>query len=142
MAAGDFYFAINATFRFIYERWGEGALIDYWRSLGREYYAELSQRFRDGGLEEVERYWADYFAAEPDGDVTVSRIGNAVVIDVHRCPAMEWLKQANRRVMPLYCQHCLHLSSAIAEEANLVFELERGDCTCRQTFRSRERKVC
>jgi hypothetical protein len=137
MAAGDFYFAINATFRFIYQRWGEQALIDYWRSMGREYCAGLSKQFQDGGLEEVERYWTDYFAAEPDGDVTVSRTDGAVVIDVHRCPAIEWLKRAGRQVMPLYCRHCFHVSSAIAEGASLVFELEGGDGTCHQVFRRR-----
>jgi len=142
MAAGDFYFAINATFRFIYGRWGEEALIDYWRALGREYYAELSRRFCKGGLEEVEQYWKDYFKLEPGGVVKITRTDRAVLIEVQDCPAIRWLKGAGRKVMPSYCRHCFHVSSAIAEEANLVFELEDGDGTCRQTFRSREGKAC
>ena len=53
MAAPDFYFAINATFRFIEERWGEEALNRYWDAMGRGYYAPLSARFRSGGLAAV-----------------------------------------------------------------------------------------
>ena len=36
MSAGDFYFAINATFRFIHDLYGRDALVDYWSSMARE----------------------------------------------------------------------------------------------------------
>jgi len=139
MAAGDFYFAVNATFRFIHDKWGEEALIDYWRSLGGEYYAFLADRFRTGGLDEVERYWREYFAAEPDGDVLVRRRGDEVEIEVRDCPAIRWLKEGGRSIMPLYCRHCDHVSTAIAERAGLVFRLEGGGGTCRQVFAAGDR---
>ena len=78
MAAGDFYFALNATFRFIHDRWGEDALVNYWESLAREYHAPLSQRSREGGLPAVADYWRDYFAHEPGGEVTVEATDEAV----------------------------------------------------------------
>ena len=73
MSAGDFYFAINATFRFIHDTYGKDALVDDWTWMAREYHAGVAERFRSGGLEEVRRYWTDYFAHEPGGDVSVSR---------------------------------------------------------------------
>ena len=48
--AADFYFAINATFRFIRATLGADALKAYWNELGREYYAPLSKLWKTGGL--------------------------------------------------------------------------------------------
>jgi hypothetical protein len=136
MAAGDFYFAINATFRFLHDTWGEQALIDYWVALAREYHAPLSQRFREGGLPAVADYWRDYFDHEPGGEVAVEANDDAVVIDVKDCPAIRWLNEGGREIMPLYCRHCHHVSTALAANAGLSFQLEGGGGTCRQTFRS------
>jgi hypothetical protein len=134
MAAGDFYFAINATFRFIHERHGEEALIAYWRRLGKEYYRPLIERFREKGLEAAEAYWREFFDKEPGGEVEVIREEDRVAIAVADCPAIRWLVDHNREVMPLFCDHCRHVSSAIAEESGLHFELRGGGGTCHQTF--------
>ncbi|NCO40863.1 MAG: hypothetical protein COZ06_28480 [Armatimonadetes bacterium CG_4_10_14_3_um_filter_66_18] len=135
MAAGDFYFALNATFRFIHDRWGEDALVNYWESLAREYHAPLSQRSREGGLPAVADYWRDYFAHEPGGEVTVEATDEAVVVEVKDCPAIRWLREGGREIMPLYCRHCHHTASVIASNADLSFQLQGGGGTCRQTFR-------
>lgn len=134
MPAGDFYFAINATFRFIHDTWGKEALRSYWTALAQEYHAPISARFREGGLDEVQRYWADYFAHEPGGDVQVSRQPDRVEIDVRDCPAIRWLKEGGREIVPYYCEHCHDISTAIAGQAGLRFRLEGGGGACRQTF--------
>jgi hypothetical protein len=134
MSAGDFYYAINATFRFIHDTWGKEALIDYWTSMANEYHAEVADRFREGGLEEVERYWADYFANEPGGDVSVSLTDKGVEIDVRDCPAIRWLKDGEREIVPYYCEHCHYVSTAIVEQADMAFRLDGGGGTCFQLF--------
>ena len=72
MSAPDFYFAVNAMFRHIHDRHGKPALVDYWRSLGREYYAGAIQRWREGGPEAVAAHWRDYFAKEPQAVLNAS----------------------------------------------------------------------
>ncbi len=134
MSAGDFYFAINATFRFIHDRYGKHALIQYWTSMAREYHADVTARFAEGGLEEVRRYWADYFAREPGGDVRVDLTERGVELDVRDCPAIRWLRDAGREIMPCYCEHCHYISTAIAEGAGLRFQLEGGGGRCYQVF--------
>jgi hypothetical protein len=138
MAAGDFYFAINATFRFFQDRYGQAALEAYWRALGKGYYRPLIERFRSEGLPSVESYWRDFFEKEPGGEVSVNRKDNVVEIDVRDCPAIRWLKDHGREIVPTYCEHCRQVSGAIAEEAGLAFELEGGGGSCRQTFFSKE----
>ncbi|MCL4217116.1 MAG: hypothetical protein KJ052_08960 [Candidatus Hydrogenedentes bacterium] len=134
MAAGDFYFAINATFRFIHDSYGKPALIAYWQKLGAEFFAPLADRFRAGGLSAVAEYWREFFDNEPGGDVEVTRHGNHVEIDVRDCPAIRWLNDHKRDIMPCYCEHCFHVSNAIATKAGMTFELEGGGGTCRQFF--------
>lgn len=134
MAAPDFYFAINATFRHFYETYGEEALIAYWEAMGDEYFDALSRRFREGGLEAVESYWRDFFAGEPGGEVEVTRQGQRVEIAVKDCPAIRHLRLHGREIMPLYCRHCHHVSSVIARKAGLGFQLQGGGGTCQQAF--------
>ena len=141
MAAADFYFAINATFRFILQNYGQKALVDYWHALGTEYYAPLIERFRSGGLDEVERYWQAFFEEEPGGQVTVAQHDGAVEIDVRKCPAVHWLRANHREIVQNFCRHCCHVSTAIADRAGLEFSLEGGDGTCRQEFREGGRGV-
>ncbi|MBI3921223.1 MAG: hypothetical protein HY318_07390 [Armatimonadetes bacterium] len=138
MAAPDFYYAVNATFRFLHETYGEEALIAYWEAMGEEHFAELSQRFQAGGLEAVEAYWRDFFAEEPGGEVEVNRTGSQVQIAVSHCPAIHHLRSNGRDIMPLYCRHCHHVSSVIARKAGLGFELEGGGGSCHQVFSTKE----
>ncbi|NCO33170.1 MAG: hypothetical protein GW893_04765 [Armatimonadetes bacterium] len=137
MAAPDFYFAINATFRHVHDKYGEDALIGYWEAMGDDYFHALSQRLKEGGLEAIEGYWREFFETEPGGEVDVSREENQVNIDVRDCPAIRHLKEHNRVVMPLYCRHCYHVSSVIARKAGMTFELEGGGGSCRQVFNSK-----
>ncbi len=134
MSAGDFYFAINTTFRFIHDTYGKEALIDYWKSMATEYHADVTAHWREGGLEEVRRYWADYFAHEPAGDVSVSLTGTGVELDVRECPAIRWLKDGGREIVPYFCEHCHHICTTMAEQAGVAFRLECGGGTCHQTF--------
>lgn len=137
MAAPDFYFAINATFRWIYGNWGETGLTAYWETMGREHFAEQTRGFAAGGLPAVEEYWSDFFAEEPGGVVEVRRDGEAVVIEVATCPALKHLHADGRKIMPLYCQHCQVVSQAMCEGANLEVEVTGGGGSCRQVFRKR-----
>ncbi len=102
--------------------------------MGREYHAGLAERFRRGGLPEVQRYWADYFANEPGGDVQVDLTDDTVEIDVRDCPAIAWLKQGGREIVPYFCEHCHYVSTAIADQAGMRFKLVGGGGTCHQTF--------
>ena len=65
VGAADFYFAINATFRFILQRFGLEGLRRYWTDLGAQYYAPVSAAWKQRGLPGVAAYWRAFFAAEP-----------------------------------------------------------------------------
>jgi len=69
--APDFYFAINVSFRFIEERFGNDGLIRYREQMGHEYFRPVQNIWTKGGLPAVAGYWHAFFDAEPGSEVDV-----------------------------------------------------------------------
>ncbi len=134
MAAADFYFGINATFRHIYEEYGEAELINYWRAMGEEYFAPVTERFKGGGLPSVAQYWREFFAEEPGSEVEITEETDCVRVEVKVCPALKHLREHERDIMPLYCQHCTEISRAICEPASIMVRVAGGNGNCCQWF--------
>jgi len=133
VGAADFYFAINATFRFVLARFGIEGLRRYWRDLGRGYYAPVSERWRSG-LGAVAEYWRAFFAAEPGGEVEVCVSAEDVRVEVKTCPAIRRLREGGREIVPCFCQHCFFVSDAIGEAAGVAVRVSGGNGACVQRF--------
>ena len=132
--SADFYFAINATFRFLLARRGTAGWRSYLEELGREYYAPVNQGWRERGLPSVAAYWREFFAAEPGARVEVVAGGDRVEVHVHECPAIKHLRAGGREIVREYCQHCHVLGAARAEAAGLTMRLAGGNGSCRHTY--------
>jgi len=135
MSAPDFYFAINAIFRHLHDTYGQPALVEYWRCLGREYYRGRVAVWRAGGLPAIAADWQAYFAQEPQADVLVTHSAAAAELDVRVCPAIKHLRDHGRDIVPYFCEHCDHVCGAMAEAAGYTFERTGGQGACRQLFR-------
>jgi hypothetical protein len=134
MSAPDFYFAINATFRHMHERYGHEALIDYWRSLGREYYRQRIARWRSGGPQAIADDWLAYMAHEPQAEVRATVDTDSAELQIDVCPAIKHLRAAGREIVPYFCEHCDHVGGAMAEQAGYRFTRTGGQGACRQRF--------
>jgi hypothetical protein len=132
--AGDFYFAINATFRFIEKRFGRDGLRRYWQEFGSTYYAPVTAAWKRGGLPAVASYWRAFFDAEPGAEVRVDVTSDRVILDVQVCPAIKHLRAHARDIVPCFCQHCYYVSEAAAASAGLAVRVEGGNGACRQAF--------
>lgn len=132
--SADFYFAINATFRFILGRLGAEAWRRYLAEMGRDYFAPVNAAWRQGGLRAVASYWRAFFAAEPGAVVEVIESDDRVEIVVKECPAIKHLRAGQREIVREYCQHCYHLGVARAETAGLTMRLAGGNGACRHTY--------
>ena len=133
--AADFYYATNATFRFIRKRLGTAGLQRYWSDIGRDYYRPVTESWRAGGLPAVAAYWKAFFKAEPGGDdVEVVASEKSVVLNVRRCPAITHLRAGKREILSDFCEHCYYVSDAMAEGAGLAARVEGGNGACRQEF--------
>jgi hypothetical protein len=135
VGAADFYTAINATFRFVFDRLGREGLLRYWRDMGQQYFAPVGRRWRDGGLAAVEEYWRAFFIAEPGADVEVRRAADEVVLEVRRCPAIAHLRAMGREIVPYFCQHCYFVGESISQSVGMSLRLEGGGGCCTQRVR-------
>lgn len=134
MSAPDFYFAVNATARHIHDRYGKDVLIDYWRSLGREYYAARAVKWREGGAKAIAADWTEYFLHEPNADITAMVDKDVTHLEVRVCPAIKHLSDSGREIVPYFCEHCDHTCGAMAERAGYTFVRSGGMGSCRQSF--------
>jgi hypothetical protein len=141
VGAPDFYFAINATFRFILQRLGMEGLRRYWSDLGARYFVPVSEKWQREGLPGVAAYWRAFFAAEPGAKVEVNEVSDKVQLEVAVCPAIAHLRAHGREIVPCFCQHCYFLSEAIAAPAGMTVRIEGGNGSCRQTFVRREMEL-
>lgn len=134
VGAADFYTAVNATFRFIERKLGPAGLRSYWLDLGRHYYTPVTQRWLAGGLNSVAAHWRAFFAAEPGAEVEVHETDQEVVVEVKTCPAIRFLREHGREIVPCFCQHCYHVSTAMGEAAGIEIRLSGGNGRCSQRF--------
>lgn len=134
VGAADFYFAINATFRFILKKLGPDGLRKYWHDLGTRYFAPVIGRWRAGGLPAVADHWRAFFAAEPGAEVQVREFPDEVMLDVKVCPAIQHLRAHGREIVPCFCEHCEVIGNAMAAAAGLRVSVEGGNGSCRQRF--------
>ena len=130
----DFYFATQATFRFIFERFGMEGLRNYWRDLGARYYRPVSFRWQEQGMVGIAQYWRAFFAAEPGADVLVHDTADEVRLEVRTCPAIHHLREHGREIIPCFCQHCFFVSEAIGAPAGITVRIEGGNGRCVQRF--------
>jgi hypothetical protein len=134
VGAADFYAAVNATFRFIEKQTGIAGLRRYWTQMGQSYYAPVTQRWLVGGLTAVADHWRAFFAAEPGAEVSVTAEADEVVVQVKTCPAIRYLREHQREILPCFCQHCHFVSAAIGTGAGVEVRIDGGNGSCTQRF--------
>lgn len=130
----DFYFAINATFRFILTRFGLDTLRRYWQDMGASYHKPVSERWLQGGLPAVAAHWRAFFDAEPGAEVEVIDAPDEVRLEVRTCPMIKHLREHQREIVPCLCQHCYYVSEAMAAPAGLTVRISGGNGACTQRF--------
>jgi len=134
MSAPDFYFAVNSTARHIHDEYGMDVLVDYWRSLGKEYYSKRVTDWRDGGPLAIAEDWGQYFLQEPGAVVEVTADVDSVGLDVRVCPAIKHLRDSGREIVPYFCEHCDHTCGSMAEHAGYKFSRSGGMGSCHQVI--------
>ncbi|MEY4938367.1 MAG: hypothetical protein RIQ93_102 [Verrucomicrobiota bacterium] len=134
--SADFYFAVNATFRFLLRRVGPDGWRRYLADMGRGYFAPVNRQWEQGGLPAIARYWRAFFAAEPGSNVEVVEHSDRVEVHVRECPAIKHLRAGKREIVGAYCQHCYYSGQARAEAAGFTMRLSGGNGSCRHTFAS------
>jgi hypothetical protein len=134
VSAPDFYFCVNATARHIHDAYGKDVLIEYWQSLGSEYYANRAAAWKRGGPQAIANDWQTYFLHEPGAVVDATTNGDRVQLNISVCPAIKHLRESGREIVPYFCEHCDHTCGSMAKLAGYTFERVGGMGACQQFF--------
>lgn len=129
-----FYYAVNATFRFIEKTKGREALLSYWQDHGTQYMSPVWEKWKEGGLKSIADYWRAFFSHEPGAEVEVVQDEECVDLSLSVCPAIKTLREGNREIFKDYCQHCYFVSEAAAKEAGFTVRIKGGNGSCHQAF--------
>ena len=134
MSAPDFYFCINSIARHIHDEYGMNALLDYWQSLGREYYADRIAKWRQNSPAAIADDWREYFLQEPGAIVETLADDTTATLNISVCPAIKHLRESGREIVPYFCEHCDHVCGSMAKAAGYRFERLGGMGSCQQRF--------
>ena len=129
-----FYFALNATFRFIERTKGREALLSFWQDHGSNYMAPVWRKWKEGGLGAIANYWRSFFSHEPGAEVEVVQSEKCVELKIAVCPVIKKLKEEKREIFQDYCQHCYFVSEAAAKQAGHTVRIKGGNGSCHQSF--------
>jgi len=115
----------NEVFKALEER-GHECLVAYWRELGRLQRAELSERFRQGGLQACYDYWQKILKEEDcKGRLTLT--DDYFEFRMDRCPSLSKVLDNDATPCALYCDHCAGWVEPVMKEAGLFFVTDMID---------------
>jgi len=132
----DFHGALSYAFEFLVEQYGEAGLRDFLTRLADTVYAPVVQDLREHGLPALENHWRRIMDLE-DADYTIGMDGDALVLDVHRCPAISHMQTHDYRISEHFCEHTRIVNEAICDRAGYqaTVEYDRAKGRCVQRFR-------
>jgi len=78
------------------------------------------------------------FKAEPGAEVEIHQDADEVTLKVKTCPIIEHLRDDQREILADFCEHCYHVSEAMAAPAGLCVRIQGGNGRCTQRFSSQE----
>ena len=138
----EFIPAYNELFRFLEEKGGKQAVVDFWEYLSDTFLTNLKDQVVQNGLQGCWDYWnrtlneeAAAFTMELDTEAGIFSI------DMHHCPSRGRLTNDDRiDPWPDYCEHCDLLYRRVLEPLGFQYELDRSETDhahCRLTVKQR-----
>ena len=127
----DFLKIYNATFKFIHEKLGKRAVVEYWKAIAPLALYDLEQAVIEDGLYGCVRYWGDVMTAE-EAEYQIVYNVNQFTMDITKCPSLAKLD----RPYEYYCQHCKVMYKPLFEKLGYTYKTEKtGENSCRVTVR-------
>ena len=139
-----FILSYSELFRYLHERGGKEAVVDYWEYIAENFLHNLRELVEEHGLRGCWIYWshtlneeAADFTMEIDEDAGVFRI------DMHRCPSKGRLLETDLiEPYPHYCEHCDVLYRRVLEPLGYEYECDLShtdEARCSLVVRRTER---
>ena len=128
----EFIWAYNELFKFLDERYGEQAVIDFWIGISNDFLTNLDNLVAQKGTRGMEEYWT-HTLKEEGANYTMTTTEETFSIDMHRCPSVALLQRGPASRYLKYCEHCTWLYPRILERYGFashveIIDAEKGVC--------------
>jgi len=133
----DFHRTTNATIAYIREKYGLEFLDEIFRKTALNVYRAIHDDLKKGSPEHLLEHWCYFFDRE-NGDYSIQRCRDEIHMEVHRCPAVDYLQRKGISIDPAFCRQTEMMNDALAQ--NTPFDIETdvlGGGRCAQTVRRR-----
>ncbi len=128
-AIREWYGGYSIIYRWFEDNFGYEGLVRYWHHIAEHVYADLADKFRQGGLPYIAGYFREIIE-EDEGSVDIALNEDSVTIDILECPDHIWQKHYDQGFsMPRenYYRSYEVIYGDVAKMAGLGFELLRYD---------------
>lgn len=131
----SFHGALCAGIKYLDDKYGEEATVEYLKQVGRTYFRPLSEQLKTKGLEALETHWRKTFSAE-EGDFSLRYDDDTLVLEVNECPAVSYLKANNALKTNRYCETTVVVNETICQAAGYECscDYQPGEGKCIQKF--------
>lgn len=128
----DFHKITSFSLQYLLQEFGLEAMEDFLRVNARNIYKPLIAAATVGGLPAIEKHFRDIFQIE-DGDFDLSwEKDDTLVLQVHKCPAIHYLKESGFPIMEKFCESTRITNEEICAGAGLKcsveYNQENGSC--------------
>ncbi len=131
LGVNDFIGYYDWTFEFIRRNFGEDDLRKYWeQAIAKEAIKELYDTIAEDEVLAMVRHWA-YSAIGEECDAHICFSGDYFRYDMHSCPSLGFILNANRKFYHDYCSHCVGWIRPMMERAGWHFRHQhnhKGQC--------------
>lgn len=99
----DFHTALNYGIDYLYNNYGENAVVEYLSQFANNYHGPLKKSVCEKGLLAVHDHYKNIFEIESAKyDIKLSKNNNELTIHLHASPAVLHINESDRNVSPVY----------------------------------------
>jgi len=126
----DFHGALAYAIKYLDEQYGPQATTEYLYQVADHCYAPLTALLKEKGLSALESHFEIY--ARESGRFSIRYEEEALVLEVHECPAISHLRKTGQLFTERYCESTVVVMDGICRNAgyrsSCVYEPGQGRC--------------
>jgi len=139
----EFILSYNELFKFLEERHGKEAVIDFWKGISDNFLWNLDDLVKRKGIQGMKEYWT-HTLSEEGAKYKMKATENEFTIEMSECPSAGILRRnLHIKRYPDYCKHCDLLYRRVIEKYGFTYDYEYIDeylGRCRLRVKKRRKK--
>ena len=136
----DFHITLNILLKYVDERFGKEAVVEYLSQFARSYHQPLHEQLKAGNLAALSDYLTEIYQKE-DWTVQIRTGESFIELQQDACPGISHIKAAGNQPSPCYVETYRTVYETLCEGTPFQYHLQRFDPetgACTQLFTKKE----